>query len=279
MSEFPPFSEPGSFAETPPPVRILHLTDFHFLARGRKTMFGVDTEQSFADVVASALQSGPRPDLALLTGDLVQDPEASAYERLKARLSPLPCPMYCLPGNHDDPELIVHLLAQGNIHYQPRIILDHWQIICLDSTIPDRPQGRLPEQQLELLNALLGEQPRRHALIALHHHPVASGSPWMDTMLLENADRFFEVLGRHGQVRGVVFGHVHQAMDETHRGVRILSSPSTCFQFKPGQADFTLDPIPPGYRWIELHPDGRIESTLARTAELPADLDVNSHGY
>lgn len=279
MSDFPPIPATGNASATAEPIRILHLTDFHFLARGRKTMFGVDTEQSFVSVVASALQSGPRPDLALLTGDLVQDPEASAYESLKARLSPLPCPVYCLPGNHDDPELIARVLTKGNIDYQRQILLSHWQIICLDSTIPGQPHGRLTEEQLELLNATLGKQPQRYALIALHHHPVASGSPWMDTMILGNAGRFFDVLGQHGQVRGVVFGHVHQAMDSIYRGLRILSSPSTCFQFKPNQADFTLDPIPAGYRWIELHPDGRIESTLGRTAELPAGLDVNSHGY
>lgn len=279
MIQPPSTPENGITRETAQPIRILHLTDFHFLAPGRKAMFGVDTEQSFVEVLAAALQSDQRPDLAVLTGDLVQDPEASAYENLRRRLSLLPCPAYCLPGNHDDPTLMVRILAQGNVFCQPQILLEHWQIICLDSTVPGQAHGCLAAEQLELLSALLGEYPQRHALIALHHHPVASGSPWMDTMLLENAERFFEVLAQHEQARGVVFGHVHQEMDRRHRGLRIFSSPSTCFQFKPRQRDFALDPLPPGYRWIELHPDGRIESSIRRTASLPEGLNKDCHGY
>jgi Icc protein len=267
-------------AERTRPVRVLQLTDFHFLARGKRTtMFGVDTEQSFRDTVKAALQSGPPPDLALLTGDLVQDPEVSAYQRLKDCLSALPCPAYALPGNHDDAELIAVSLADPNLHFQPSVLLDHWQIVCLDSTIRRQPYGRLSEEQLAGLDSLLAGQPQRFALVALHHHPVPSGSLWMDTMLLENHDRFFEVLARHNQVRGVVFGHVHQTMDIERRGLRILGTPSTCFQFKPFQAAFSLDRAPPGYRWIELHPDGTIETTVGRTPDLPAGFDMAAQGY
>jgi Icc protein len=280
MSNILPNADAGKAAETAQPVRILHLTDFHFLARGsRTTMFGVDTEQSFTDTVAAALKSGRIPDLILLTGDLVQDPEVSAYERVKSHLVVLPCPAYCLPGNHDDSGLMAQTLVGRNIHYQAHILLDHWQIICLDSTIPYQPYGRLPREQLDLLDSFLDNHPHRFALIALHHHPVPSGSLWMDTMLLENRDQFFEALGRHSQVRGVVFGHVHQAMDLNHRGLRIFSTPSTCFQFKPNQAVFALDPAPPGYRRIELYPDGRIETVVERTSEPPAGLDTAAHGY
>jgi Icc protein len=255
------------------------LTDFHFLAESGQRMLGLDTEQTFADVLEAALASGPAPDLALLTGDLVQDPAASAYQRLKARLAALPCPAYCLPGNHDDPRLIEDHLTGGNVFFQPSVLLDHWQIVCLDSTIPRQPYGRLGEEQLRLLETLLAAQPQRHALVALHHHPVSTGSAWMDTMLLEDAEPFFSLLERHGQAKGVVFGHVHQAVDRLHRGFRVLATPSTCFQFKPLQADFALDELPPGFRWIELHPDGAIATSFGRLPEMPAGLDFSSRGY
>lgn len=260
-------------------TRILHLTDFHFLAEGKQTMLGVDTEQSFSEVLARANDSGRRSDLALLTGDLVQDPEASAYRRLKTRLAALECPCYCLPGNHDDSALMKGILAGGSVYYQPQVLLDRWQIICLDSTIPHQPYGRLGEDQLSLLKTLLDQQPERFALIALHHHPVPCWSHWMDAMVLEDADRFFGILEQHPRARGVVFGHVHQAMDVVHKGLRLLGTPSTCFQFKPNQADFALDPTPPGYRWIELLLDGGIYTELERSATLPAGLDIESRGY
>lgn len=261
------------------PIRILQLTDFHLLAEGKQTMLGMDTEQSFTDVLNAANSSGLPPDLALLTGDLVQDTEASAYLRLRRRLAPLAYPCYCLPGNHDDLGLIPQFLAGGHIHFQPQICLDRWQIICLNSTIPHQPYGRLAENQFALLETLLAQESDRFALVTLHHHPVPSGSQWMDTMLLEESERFLGVLERFPQVRCVVFGHVHQAMDSTHKGIRLLGTPSTCFQFKPKQVDFALDMVPPGYRWITLYPDGRVDTLLERIAKVPQGINPNSPGY
>jgi Icc protein len=279
MTDFPLTAAPGEPAETSRAIRILHITDFHLLAEGGQTMLGVDTEQSFSDVLEASRKSGPRPDLALLTGDLVQDPCESSYLRLKKRLEGLECPCYCLPGNHDDPRLMAGILAGDHVYCQPRILLDRWQIICLDSVIPHQPCGLLAEKQLDFLKTRLDEQPERFALIAMHHHPISSGSLWMDTMVLQNADRFFAILRERPQARGVVFGHVHQAMDVAAQGLRLLATPSTCFQFKPRQAGFELDAVPPGYRWIELHPDGSIETALERLTAVPAGLDLASHGY
>ncbi len=279
MTDFSPNAPPGKADVSPRVARILHITDFHFLAEAGQKMLGVDTERSFADVLKATLDSGPQPDLALLTGDLVQDPVESAYRRLRNQLSALPYPAYCLPGNHDDPELISEILAGGNVFFQPRILLDHWQIICLDSTIPRRPHGRLAESQFGLMETLLAERPDRHALIALHHHPAPSGSAWMDTMLLENNGRFFGLLEKYSQVKGVLYGHVHQAVDRIHGGLRLLATPSTCFQFKPLSIDFGLDAVPPGYRWIELQPDGAIDTILERLREVPDGLDFTSEGY
>lgn len=260
-------------------VRILQITDFHFRAQPGDRLLGLDTEETFRDTLASALADGRAFDIALLTGDLAQDAAPATYLRLKERLSVLPCPAYCLPGNHDDPALMASVLVNDRLHCEARILLDYWQILCFDSTLPGVPVGRLAPAQLDLMESFLDDQPRHHALIALHHHPVPSGSAWMDTMQLENSAEFFARLKGYPQVRGIVFGHVHQTMDREHQGLRILGTPSTCFQFKPAQAEFTLDPVPSGYRWIELHPDGQIRSRIGRATTLPAGLNIASHGY
>jgi Icc protein len=258
---------------------LLQLTDFHVLAQPGGTMMGMDTERSLQAVLSAALESGPAPDLALLTGDLVQDPVAAAYRRVKACLDTLPFQGFCLPGNHDDPALMAEHLAGGRIRAEAQVLLGGWQIVCLDSTVPRRPEGRLSEDQFELLERALDQYPERFALVALHHHPRPCGSAWMDTMVLGNNERFFDFLARRPWVRGVVFGHIHQAMDMEFRGLRLLGSPSTCFQFKPDQRAFALDPLPPGWRRIELKPDGGIETRVERLADLPAGLAIASEGY
>lgn len=274
MTPPPPIPErPGGVA------RILQITDFHFLAHPGDTMLGVDTEQSFTATLAAALANGAAPDLALLTGDLAQDATPATYRRLREHLTGLPCPVYCLPGNHDDPALLAAELPGGPIHCQPDILLEHWRIICLDSTLPHSPVGRLRPDQLELLERLLDEHAGHHTLIALHHHPAPSGSAWMDTMQLENGQDLLERLSRRPAVRGIVFGHVHQDLDLEYRGLRLLGAPSTCFQFLPAQAEFALDPTPPGYRWLELYPDGRIGTRVERSSVLPPGLEISSSGY
>lgn len=240
---------------------------------------GVDTEASLIETLEAALADGITPDMALLTGDLVQDPEPASYQRLARILDRLPCPAYCIPGNHDDPALMANCLVGKRIHYQSSIVLDTWHIICLDSSVRGSAKGHLAEAQLLTLESSLSEHPELNTLIALHHHPIPTGSNWMDTMQLQNSGAFLAILGAHSSVRGVVFGHIHQAMDTGHQGIRMLGTPSSCFQFMPGRDEFALDPLPTGYRWLELAAEGDIDTWVARTNTPPKGLTITSKGY
>ena len=127
-------------------INLLHITDFHLLADPSRTMLGINTDESFQMVLEQIREFPFKPDLFLLTGDLVQDAEASTYERLRTQLDQLPAPVYCLPGNHDDPELMQSVLEdQRQIFIQPHISLLGWDIVCLNSTIPNNPCGSLPK--------------------------------------------------------------------------------------------------------------------------------------
>jgi Icc protein len=88
------------------------------------------------------------------------------------------------------------------------------------------------------------------------------GSRWLDGLGLRNADTFFEILDQFSQVRGVLWGHVHQASDRHRKGVRLMSSPSTCAQFLPNSDDFALDVRSPGFRWLDLNDNGRIDTEV-----------------
>jgi Icc protein len=68
-------------------------------------------------------------------------------------------------------------------------------------------------------------------------------------------------------VRGVLFGHVHQALDTHWQGVRMIATPSTCSQFKPLSDDFAVDNEPPAWRTLALHADGRLDTQLRRVGD------------
>ena len=57
----------------------------------------------------------------------------------------------------------------------------------------------------------------------------------------DSGDELLERLRTLKRVRATVFGHVHQEYDDDYEGIRILATPSTCRQFKPGSERFTLD--------------------------------------
>ena len=79
---------------------------------------------------------------------------------------------------------------------------------------------------------------------------------------LRNSDEFFKVIDQYANVRGVAWGHVHQASDHERNGVALFSTPSTCAQFLPNSDVFMMDTRPPGYRWVNLMPDGSIETEV-----------------
>ena len=58
-----------------------------------------------------------------------------------------------------------------------------------------------------------------------------------------------------------------------------LSTPSTCVQFKPGAAEYSLDPVAPGYRSLTLHRDGRIESLVHRATDYDQRVDLDGEAY
>ncbi len=241
-------------------LRLIQITDTHVSDHADGMLHGVNTAQSLTAIVAQIRAREPRIDGILATGDLCHDGGIPAYRRLVQLLAPLHAPIYCLPGNHDALGIFACALKGPHVQSGGRLLTGDWQLMFLDSAVPGAVHGHLRPAELARLDAALCEHPERHALICLHHQPVPVGSAWLDNFMLDNATALFAITDRHPQVRGILWGHVHQAFDTLRNNVRLLASPSTCIQFKPACGDFALDDKAPGYRWLELHADGRIET-------------------
>jgi len=133
---------------------------------------------------------------------------------------------------------------------------------------PDRHRGiKLREfrsaltAELARLDSALAQSPK-HAMVCLHHHPIAMGSRWLDSVGLAQPEDFWSVIDAHTNVRAVVWGHVHQAFDGSRGAVRLFATPSTGAQFLPKSDRYAVDSAPPAYRSFELHADGRIDSQV-----------------
>ncbi len=225
-------------------------------------MEGVDTEASFKAVLEHALNRHTDIDLILVTGDLAQTPCDYSYQLIDQVLQNTGIPGLCLPGNHDDP-LLMQSIFNGVIGYQKHLILQNWQIIALSSHKAGSEGGFLADAEQQTLHQTLTQHPQP-ALIAVHHHPVPCGSRWMDRMIISNAETLFNTIQPFSQVKGVVFGHIHQVLDREYQGIRLLGCPSTCFQFKPQSEHYALDQQPAGYRVLDLQTDGSFTTDIIR---------------
>lgn len=242
------------------PTLVVQLTDPHLYA-APAVMLGVNTDASLRAVVAAIRRDHGDADLLLATGDLSQDGSEMSYHRFAEAVAPLGMPVRCLAGNHDTPAALKRALGAWT---EPVSDIGPWRVVMLDSHVAGSNAGHLERDQFELLDHALGTAQGRPALVAMHHNAVQISADWRDSMMLDNAAELFRHLTRWGNARILLWGHVHQDFDRRRGNVRMLATPSTCFQFTIRDGRHRLDPQPPGYRWMKLYPDGSIATGVRR---------------
>jgi|AntAceMinimDraft_5_1070358.scaffolds.fasta_scaffold00136_27 Icc protein len=261
-------------------VRVVQLTDTHLCQARGGTLLGMDTDHSLQSVINLVKQERPDVHLLLGTGDLSDGGARAAYDRLQIYFDQLTQENYWLPGNHDLRGAMEAAVSRP-VRMCKEIRLPRWQVLLLDSQVPGQVGGNLGDDELNLLETALqsAQEQSLYTLVCLHHQPVKVGCHWLDEQMVADADAFFAVLDRYPGVRAVLWGHVHQEIDRLRNGVRLLASPSTCVQFAAGSENFKADDQPPGYRWLELHSDGRLETAVSRVRNVHFEVELDSRGY
>ncbi|KAF1050993.1 MAG: 3',5'-cyclic adenosine monophosphate phosphodiesterase CpdA [Stenotrophomonas maltophilia] len=260
------------------PVHLVQITDSHLFGAPDGRLLGMDTAESLRRVVDQVLHEQPRIDLMLATGDISQDGSAASYALFRELTAPIQAPARWFAGNHDEREPMREFCAGSDL-LDPVVDIGAWRIVLLDSTIPGAVLRQMEDSQLELLETALEEAGERHVLVSFHHHPLSIGSQWMDRIGIHNPQGLFAVLQRFPRVRCLLWGHIHQEFDQRLGDLRLLASPSTCVQFKPGSEDFSVDTCAPGYRWLRLLPDGAIETGVSRVTGVSFEMDLTGTGY
>ena len=245
-------------------VSLAQITDCHIFANAEETLHGVDTRRSFEAVSQAILDNSGHLDLLLATGDLSQDGSAESYAYLARQFNDMDIATFWLVGNHDEIDCLRTYFSGKQLDAAKHILVANWQIVMLDSTISGKVHGRLGESQLKFLNNCLRKHPDRYALVCLHHQARETGSLWIDRIGLQDANQLREEIAQHDNVRGVLWGHVHQEIHQTIDGIEWMSTPSSCIQFKPHSKDFAIGTETPGYRHLELYQNGRIVTRVHR---------------
>ena len=261
----------------PTKKHIIQISDLHVFGDPKKKLLGVNTRESFKAVV-DLLKAESQIDAIILSGDLSQDGSYNSYRFIAEELDTLGCPVYYIAGNHDSADMDKGL-AYGHLVNAKQISLNNWSMVLLNSQKQNAVEGYLDEIQFNVLSQTLNESNNEYIAVSFHHQPVLIGSSWIDQIGLKNANQFWALVDRYPQVKLVLFGHVHQVFEGRHKQVHCLSAPSTCIQFQPLQSNFALQKIPPGFRWIDLYPNGQYETGIKRLANYVGDFNPDAAGY
>jgi 3',5'-cyclic AMP phosphodiesterase CpdA len=214
---------------------IAQISDLHLGAPGSWNDTLVHSDASLERAVAHLNGLVPRPDLVLVTGDLVERGSVAEYERLRSLLGPLAMPTYLLCGNHDDRANLLRVFADHA--YLPRegflqYTVEGWpvRLAMLDTLVPGEDRGHLCAERLAWLDATLAAAPERPTIVVMHHPPFVTGLNAMDGMGFDASDALAAVIGRHSQVERIVSGHLHRTIMRRFAGTVACTCPSTAHQ-------------------------------------------------
>ena len=212
------------------PILIAQISDLHIKAPGVLAYGRVDTAAALQRCVSALNALQPRPDLVVISGDLVDTPTPGEYDHLKRLLAPLAIPFIGIPGNHDSRAMMRAAFPDWN--YAASGALDQvvniggLDVILLDSSVEAKPHGELQAASLQWLDATLVKSSEAPALIFLHHPPFRTGIGHMDVQNLRNADALEAIVTRHPRVQGIAAGHVHRATLTMFAGVATTICPA-----------------------------------------------------
>jgi 3',5'-cyclic AMP phosphodiesterase CpdA len=271
---------------------LVQLTDLHIREPGRLAYGRIDTAPYLERAVQSVLRLPQRPDAVVITGDLSDFGRAAEYEHLARLLSPLPMPVYLMPGNHDDRDqlrrsfpahayLAPGVGASGFVQYSVRV--GALRLLTLDTCVPGQSHGTLCDERLAWLEQQLDACRGEPVVIAMHHPPFQTLIGHMDEIgLLQGTDALEALVARHRNVERVICGHLHRAIDVRFGGTIASTSPApahqVCLDLSPdAPSAWTLEP--PGFRvhaWSAR--SGRLVTHLAASGTFEGPFPFHDNG-
>ena len=255
---------------------LVQLSDTHIRLHGQLAYRRVDTSSFLAQAVAAVLALPQAPSAVIVTGDLTDFGRPAEYAQLRALLAPIGCPIYLLPGNHDDRAGLRrafadhdYLAQSGDAFLQYAIDFGGLRLVAIDTTVTGAPHGEFDSARLEWLEATLAQVPTTPTIVAMHHPPFPTFIGHMDEIGLQRGVReLARVIERHPQVERIICGHLHRSIQARFAGTVAMTAPSTAhavaFDLASDAAShFMMEP--PGFLVHGWSPTGQVTSHLVLT--------------
>ncbi|MEV8253268.1 phosphodiesterase [Rhodoglobus sp. NPDC076762] len=214
---------------------VLHLSDVHLLADGRRLYDSLDSETKLRQLFAELEASGSRPEAIIITGDLADKGEAEAYRALREIVEPvadrLGAQVVWVMGNHDDRSTFTTTLLDEPATTAPidRVIdVNGLRVIALDSTVPGEHHGDISDAQLLWLQNELATPAPHGTILAMHHPPVPTVLDLAVTVELRSQKELAAVI-RGSDIRSIIAGHLHYSTTALFAGIPVSVASATCY--------------------------------------------------
>jgi len=241
-------------------ISLIQITDPHLTENKETKVKGWSTHESFERIVA-CIEKNESPDFIVATGDISNDGTKKSYIAYQKGIGRFKKPVYTILGNHDNHKNFQTVFGTKFQPVEKITLSETWLMIAIDSTSKNKESGYITKQQMYSLRKLIKNYKDKNIVIFLHHQPIKMGF-WIDKVGLENSDHFTTSIANQSNIKAVVWGHVHHESENSLRSIKMLSTPSTCYQFC-GNAQ-KPDTNKPGYRKINLLKSGKIETQVVR---------------
>tara|TARA_B100000519_G_scaffold90782_1_gene78933 strand:- start:1013 stop:1750 length:738 start_codon:yes stop_codon:yes gene_type:complete len=245
-------------------MKLIQISDCHLFESPELSAYGdINPAESLSAVLVDAVEQ--QPDGLLFTGDISGDDSGASYQLFLSLLNQWggEIPWRVIPGNHDNNPYFDQVLKANWLRADTPWILKGKYIHGLDTRL-EETLGVIDEKQLANVAATITTAPEAGHLLAIHHHPVATGS-WMDNHALQNTAALTRWLSKH-PIKAVLHGHIHAETQAQLSDIPVFGVPSSCWQWQLS-AKFGLASEKPGFRVIEWAENGTFTSRIHRITQ------------
>lgn len=245
-------------------LKIIHISDCHLGDSPHTVYKNINPFQSLNSIKQHIRTHQTNIDVVFATGDLSQTGNVESYQLLSKIFNDWDASLFCIPGNHDNPLIMKRHFDFTPIDQLHTISINDFLFILINTRVENQEYGCITEIDLNSIDTICSENADKSIAVLIHHPPIKIQSEWMDKIGLSNGDTLMNRLTQQKNIKFLLHGHCHQEIDIQIEKIKILGTPSTCYQFKPRTLTMEIDDAFPAYRVISLDEKMNISSEIIR---------------
>jgi 3',5'-cyclic AMP phosphodiesterase CpdA len=249
-------------------MKFIHLTDTHLVTPGDK-LHNLDPAERLSRCLDDIRRHHGDAECCVITGDLADRGEDSAYQFLSAQISRLGMKCHLLLGNHDHRENYLRCFADTTVDdhgfVQYTVQTSAGVFVAIDTFDYGTNGGIYCDQRREWLQATLESNRDKPVFLFMHHPPFDLNFPCIDNIGLSEQQAFAEIVRPYGNIRHLFLGHAHRPISGNWLGISFSSLGGTNHQI---DLDFNSERIhynadPPVYSIVFIADDRVVVHTHA----------------